>query len=53
MYGNESVYICLGAKHRMEKSGKVEMICIEMKTGSYVGDDDIVRYEDWYSRGGG
>jgi mannose-1-phosphate guanylyltransferase/mannose-6-phosphate isomerase len=50
---NESVYIPLGAVHRMENPGKVPMVLIEVQTGSYVGEDDIVRYEDIYSRGQG
>lgn len=47
---NESVYIPLGAKHRLENPGKVQMVLIEVQTGSYLGEDDIVRYEDVYSR---
>jgi mannose-1-phosphate guanylyltransferase/mannose-1-phosphate guanylyltransferase/mannose-6-phosphate isomerase len=47
---NESVYIPLGAVHRMENPGKVPMVLIEVQTGSYLGEDDIVRYEDVYSR---
>lgn len=47
---NESVYIPLGAKHRMENPGKVAMVLIEVQTGAYVGEDDIIRYEDIYSR---
>lgn len=50
---NESVYIPLGAKHRMENPGKVPMILIEVQTGSYLGEDDIIRYEDVYARGQG
>jgi mannose-1-phosphate guanylyltransferase/mannose-6-phosphate isomerase len=50
---NESVYIPLGAVHRMENPGKVPMVLIEVQTGSYVGEDDIVRYEDVYARGQG
>jgi mannose-1-phosphate guanylyltransferase/mannose-6-phosphate isomerase len=50
---NESVYIPLGAVHRMENPGKVPMILIEVQTGSYVGEDDIIRYEDKYARGQG
>ncbi len=50
---NESVYIPLGAVHRMENPGKVPMELIEVQTGSYLGEDDIVRYEDVYSRGQG
>ena len=50
---NESVYIPLGAVHRMENPGKVPMVLIEVQTGSYVGEDDIVRYDDIYARGQG
>ncbi|WP_415918910.1 mannose-1-phosphate guanylyltransferase/mannose-6-phosphate isomerase [Tateyamaria sp. SN6-1] len=47
---NQSVYIPVGAVHRMENPGKVPMVLIEVQTGSYVGEDDIVRYEDVYAR---
>jgi len=47
---NESVYIPLGAVHRMENPGKVPMYLIEVQTGSYLGEDDIKRYEDVYDR---
>ena len=47
---NQSVYIPLGAIHRMENPGKVPMVLIEVQTGTYLGEDDIVRYEDLYSR---
>ena len=47
---NESVYIPLGAVHRMENPGRVPMVLIEVQTGSYVGEDDILRYEDVYAR---
>ncbi len=50
---NESVYIPLGAKHRMRNPGKVPMVLIEVQTGTYLGEDDIVRYEDIYARGQG
>ncbi|WP_417691692.1 mannose-1-phosphate guanylyltransferase/mannose-6-phosphate isomerase [Roseibium sp.] len=50
---NQSVYIPLGARHRMENPGKVPMVLIEVQTGSYVGEDDIIRYEDVYARGQG
>jgi len=46
----ESVYIPLGAVHRMENPGKLPIILIEIQTGSYLGEDDIIRYEDIYSR---
>ena len=47
---NQSVYIPLGALHRMENPGKVDMVLIEVQTGSYLGEDDIIRYEDVYAR---
>ncbi|MEL7282319.1 MAG: mannose-1-phosphate guanylyltransferase/mannose-6-phosphate isomerase, partial [Pseudomonadota bacterium] len=47
---NQSVYIPLGAKHRLENPGKVPMELIEVQTGVYLGEDDIVRYEDIYAR---
>lgn len=48
---NQSVYIPLGAVHRLENPGKVPLTLIEVQTGSYLGEDDIVRYEDRYARG--
>lgn len=50
---NQSVYIPLGATHRMENPGKVPMVLIEVQTGAYLGEDDIVRYEDVYARSQG
>ena len=50
---NQSVYVPLGSVHRMENPGKVLMVLIEVQTGSYLGEDDIIRYEDVYSRGQG
>ena len=50
---NQSVYIPLGAKHRLENPGKLPMVLIEVQTGAYLGEDDIVRYEDIYARGQG
>ncbi len=47
---NQSVYIPLGAIHRMENPGKVPMVLIEVQTGSYLGEDDIIRYDDIYAR---
>lgn len=47
---NQSVYIPLGATHRMENPGKVPMVLVEVQTGSYLGEDDIIRYEDVYAR---
>jgi mannose-1-phosphate guanylyltransferase/mannose-6-phosphate isomerase len=50
---NQSIYIPLGAIHRMENPGKVPMILIEVQTGVYLGEDDIIRYDDVYARGQG
>jgi mannose-1-phosphate guanylyltransferase/mannose-6-phosphate isomerase len=47
---NQSVYIPLGAVHRIENPGKVPMVLIEVQTGSYLVEDDITRYEDVYAR---
>lgn len=47
---NQSVYIPLGAKHRLENPGKVVMELIEIQTGEYLGEDDIQRFEDAYDR---
>ncbi len=47
---NQSVYIPRGAIHRMENRGSVPMVLIEVQTGSYFGEDDIVRYQDVYAR---
>lgn len=47
---NQSVYIPLGTVHRMENPGKVPLTLIEVQTGSYLGEDDIVRYDDVYAR---
>lgn len=47
---NQSIYIPLGAVHRMENPGKLPLTLIEVQTGSYFGEDDIIRYEDLYSR---
>jgi mannose-1-phosphate guanylyltransferase/mannose-6-phosphate isomerase len=47
---NQSVYIPLGAVHRMENPGKLPLTLIEVQTGSYFGEDDIIRYDDVYAR---
>lgn len=47
---NESTYIPLGAMHRLENPGKVPLHLIEVQSGSYLGEDDIVRVEDNYGR---
>ena len=50
---NQSVYVPVGAIHRLENPGKLPMMMIEVQTGAYVGEDDIIRYEDVYGRQGG
>lgn len=47
---NESTYIPLGTIHRLENPGRVELEMIEVQSGSYLGEDDIVRFEDVYGR---
>ena len=47
---SQSVYIPLGAVHRMENPGKLPMVLVEVQTGSYLAEDDIIRYEDVYAR---
>ncbi len=47
---NESVFIPLGEKHRLENPGDVPLRLIEVQSGSYLGEDDIVRFEDIYGR---
>ena len=46
----QSVYVPKGAIHRLENPGKSPMVLIEVQTGVYLGEDDIVRYEDLYAR---
>jgi mannose-1-phosphate guanylyltransferase / mannose-6-phosphate isomerase len=48
---NQSTYIPLGQVHRLANPGKVPLEIIEVQSGSYLGEDDIVRYEDHYGRG--
>ena len=47
---NQSTYIPLGARHRLANPGKIPAYLIEVQSGSYLGEDDIVRYEDIYGR---
>ena len=51
MSENESTYIPIGTRHRLENPGKVPLEIIEVQSGSYLGEDDIVRFEDNYGRG--
>ncbi len=48
---NESVYLPLGCVHRLENPGKIPLALIEVQSGPYLGEDDIVRLEDVYGRG--
>ncbi|MEO6945475.1 MAG: mannose-1-phosphate guanylyltransferase/mannose-6-phosphate isomerase [Nitrobacter sp.] len=51
VHENESIYIPIGAIHRLENPGKIPLELIEVQTGSYLGEDDIIRIEDDYQRG--
>jgi len=50
VYENQSIYIPIGTVHRLENPGKVPLHLIEVQSGSYLGEDDIVRIEDAYGR---
>jgi mannose-1-phosphate guanylyltransferase/mannose-6-phosphate isomerase len=47
---NQSTYIPLGVKHRLENPGKIGLELIEVQSGSYLGEDDIIRFDDTYGR---
>ncbi|MDD2811528.1 cupin domain-containing protein, partial [Rhodoferax sp.] len=47
---NQSTFIPLGTTHRLENPGRVPLEMIEVQSGSYLGEDDIVRFEDVYGR---
>lgn len=47
---NEYIFIPIGEKHRIENVGEDDLIIIETQIGSYLGEDDIIRYEDDYNR---
>ena len=49
---NESTFIPAGRKHRVENPGMLELVMIEVQSGDYLGEDDIVRFEDQYGRAG-
>jgi mannose-1-phosphate guanylyltransferase/mannose-6-phosphate isomerase len=51
LVANQSTYIPIGAKHRLENPGAEILELIEVQSGDYLGEDDIVRYEDVYGRG--
>lgn len=50
LHENESIYIPIGTPHRLENPGKIDLELIEVQTGSYLGEDDIIRIEDVYRR---
>ena len=47
---NESIYIPIGAVHALENPGKISLELIEVQSGAYLGEDDIVRFSDRYGR---
>jgi mannose-1-phosphate guanylyltransferase/mannose-6-phosphate isomerase len=47
---NQSTYIPLGSRHRLENVGSEPLHLIEVQSGAYLGEDDIVRFEDTYGR---
>jgi len=47
---NQSTYIPTEAVHRLENPGKIPLIIIEVQNGEYMGEDDIIRYQDDYNR---
>ena len=49
---NQSTYLPLGATHRLDNPGKIPLELIEVQSGSYLGEDDIVRFDDVYGRSG-
>jgi mannose-6-phosphate isomerase-like protein (cupin superfamily) len=49
---NQSVYIPIGETHRLTNPGKLPLELIEVQSGSYLGEDDIVRFEDVFGRCG-
>ena len=51
VHENESIYLPIGCVHRLGNPGKINLELIEVQTGSYLGEDDIVRLEDVYNRG--
>ena len=50
LHENESTYIPMGETHRLENPGNIPLEVIEIQSGSYLGEDDIVRFEDVYDR---
>ena len=52
LHENESIYIPMGNTHRLKNPGKIPLELIEVQVGTYLGEDDIVRFQDQYGRGG-
>ena len=50
LHTNESTYIPMSTKHRLENPGKVPLELIEVQNGDYIEEDDIVRFDDDYGR---
>jgi mannose-1-phosphate guanylyltransferase/mannose-6-phosphate isomerase len=50
IHENESIYLPVGTKHRLQNPGKVPLMVVEVQSGSYLGEDDIIRFEDTYGR---
>ena len=51
VHENESIYLPIGCEHRLANPGRINLELIEVQTGSYLGEDDIVRFQDVYNRG--
>ena len=47
---NESAYIPIGSQHRLSNPGKIPLVLIEVQSGDYLGEDDIIRFKDKYGR---
>jgi len=52
LHEDQSTYIPIGSKHRLANPGKIPLEIIEVQSGSYLGEDDIVRFDDSYGRQG-
>ena len=50
VYTNESTFIPAGEKHRLSNPGLIDLVLIEVQSGEYLGEDDIVRFADDYGR---
>jgi len=50
LIANQSCFVPVGAKHRLSNPGKIPLIIIEVQSGKYLGEDDIIRFKDMYGR---